>query len=296
MLEEYVMLQDFKNVTYYSFWTDDWATALSILKKRKIINYFVSRVHGYDLYKERWRLGIIPFRYFQLEQVTKIFAVSSDGLNYMRNLYPSYQHKFKLSHLNVFDNGMNPWDEASVFTIVSCSNLIPLKRIGLIIEALKYVNFELRWIHFGDGELRQVLQEQIKHLPKNINVSFKGDVPNSYVIEFYKTHSINLFIHMSETEGGVPLALQEAASFGIPLIGAQVGGVAEIVSEKTGVLTKIDITAEELGNLIGIFKNSQMNTKEFRYAVKQYWKKSFDATVNYKDLYNKIVIDYNESH
>ena len=47
------------------------------------------------------------------------------------------------------------------YTIVSCSNLIPLKRIDLIIHALSIVNTgkEIEWKHFGDGILRHELEK-----------------------------------------------------------------------------------------------------------------------------------------
>ena len=285
VLEQYLKSFDSFKGYYYSFWTDEWATVLSILTQRYLIKGFVSRVHGYDLYKERWKNQLIPFRYFQLKNVTRIVAVSKDGLNYMRENYPLYHHKFDLNHLNVFDEGTNPWSEKSVFTIVSCSNLIPLKRLHLILEALKNTTVQMNWIVFGDGELREILKEQSKMLPANVTCEFRGSIKNTELMNFYRTQPVHLFIHMSETEGGVPLALQEAASFGIPLIGADAGGVGEIVSEKTGILTPKNITALELAAFILKFKNGEKNTPDFRKQVKKHWQKWFDAKVNYENLY-----------
>lgn len=289
VLDNYVQQRKGIHNFFYSFWTDEWATTLSILKRRGKIQHFISRVHGYDLYEERWDQGIIPFRNFQLKYVDRIFAVSKDGLNYMKRRYPRYEQKIELSHLNVFDEGSNPWAESDEFILVSCSNIIALKRIHLIGEALKHIDYKVRWIHFGDGELKSVLMKNVSLLPKNITVSFRGNVPNAELISFYKQHVVHLFIHMSETEGGVPLVLQEAASFGIPLLAANAGGVPEIVCSKSGILTDKNITPEELAERITNFKHSEMNTQKFRSSVKLYWQRYFDAKVNYRNLYTKLL-------
>jgi len=294
VLEQYLQSTNSFNGYYYSFWTEEWATVLSILKQRHFIKGFISRVHGYDLYKERWPNEIIPFRYFQLKNVSRIFAVSKGGLMYMQENYPLYHQKFSLSHLNVFDEGTNPWSETTVFTIISCSNLIPLKRLHLVLEALKNITVKMNWIIFGDGELRTSLEEQAKLLPSNITCEFRGSVKNEELMAFYRTQPVHLFIHMSETEGGVPLALQEAASFGIPLMGANAGGISEIVSEKTGVLTEKNITAPVLSGLILKFKDSEKNSLHFRQQVKRHWQLAFDAKVNYESLYNKIINSVND--
>jgi glycosyltransferase involved in cell wall biosynthesis len=288
IFRNYFQFNNKKNF-YYSFWTDDWATTLSLLKKKKYILGFISRVHGFDLYEERRPNLIIPFRYFQLKNVKKIYAVSKDGLGYMCSHYPENKHKFFLSHLNVFDLGDNPWSENNDFTIVSCSNLIPLKRVNLIIETLKHFQFNLHWIHFGDGELRYSLEREAEKLPVNIKYEFKGSVTNADLITFYKNNTVNLFIHLSETEGGVPLALQEAASLGIPLLGTNVGGVCEIVSEQTGFLVDKNSNAKTLSELITKFRYSDKNTPDFRRAVKAYWKAGFDAQKNYEDLFLKFI-------
>ncbi|HSH67757.1 MAG TPA: glycosyltransferase [Bacteroidia bacterium] len=288
LLSKFIDHKEYKNIFFYSFWTDDWATALSILRKQRKIDNFISRVHGYDLYEERWPNGIIPFRYLQLTQVKTIFTVSEDGLNYMIRHYPKFNHKFKLSRLNVFDQGNNPWYDSSIFTLVSCSNLIPLKRVQLILDAMRYIDFDLKWLHFGDGEQGYFLKQQVPELPANIQVYFKGQLPNSDIIQFYKHNCVNVFLHMSETEGGVPLAIQEAASFGIPLIAADSGGVREIVSDLTGILTKNDVSSEELGKIISNFRKSDKNGPEFRAKVKTYWKQHFDASCNYSLLYRQF--------
>jgi glycosyltransferase involved in cell wall biosynthesis len=279
---------DLKNAVFYSFWTDDWATILSILKNRNTISNFISRVHGYDLYAKRWPNSIIPFRNLQIKSVSKILAVSKDGLLYLQNNFPESKNKFYLSHLSIFDNGLAPFDDSTIFTIVSCSNLIPLKRVHLIAELLCKINFKVKWVHFGSGEEEERIINIVKKMSDNITVELKGWVANADIINYYKTNPVNVFIHLSETEGGVPIVLQEAASFGIPLIGSIAGGTEEIINEKTGIPLPIDISTEQLVKVINYFKNSDKNSIEFRKDVRVFWKNSFSLDTNYLQLYNNI--------
>lgn len=289
ILKQYLVKEDeLKNIVFYSFWTDDWATILSILKKQDVISGFISRVHGYDLYAERWPDSIIPFRNLQIENVSKIFAVSKDGHAYLQESYPNHKNKFYLNHLSIFDHGIGPFDSTAVFTIVSCSNLNLLKRVHLIAELLNKISFKVKWVHFGEGTEKDRILNIVKKMSTNITVELKGSVANSEIIEYYQNNSVNAFIHLSETEGGVPLALQEAASFGIPLIGTVAGGAAEIVNEKTGIPLSVNFNADYLVEILNNFKQSNKNSIEFRKGVRAFWVNSFSLDANYIKLYNNI--------
>lgn len=243
------------DMVFYSFWTDDWATALSILKWQGEIETFITRVHGYDLYKERWNGWVIPFRNFQLDNISKILAVSNDGLHYLQKEYPFYFNKFFLNHLTASDNGIGPFEQDHIFTIVSCSAVIPLKRVHLIVKLLKKIKYPIKWVHLGDGALLDEIKSECKELSENVITDLKGYTPHEQIIDFYKKNSVNLFVSLSETEGGVPLSLQEAASFGIPLLGVDVGGVSEIVNENTGILLPQNFNFNELKSTVDEFRS-----------------------------------------
>ena len=55
----------------------------------------------------------------------------------------------------------------AIYRIVSCSNIIPLKRVNLIVGALGKLNkkrpdLDIEWIHFGDGEEKDVIEKMAK--------------------------------------------------------------------------------------------------------------------------------------
>ncbi|MGV2481538.1 UNVERIFIED_CONTAM: hypothetical protein IGO34_32585, partial [Salmonella enterica subsp. enterica serovar Weltevreden] len=64
------------SVIHYSFWMNAFPLALSILRRKKQIGPFVFRVHGFDLYKERWPAGFIPYRETNYRYANAVFPVS----------------------------------------------------------------------------------------------------------------------------------------------------------------------------------------------------------------------------
>lgn len=287
-IEQFLNIHKNESFVFYSFWMNDGALTLSILKDRKKIDRFVFRVLGYDLYDERREGGYMPFRYFNFKMTDKVYCISKDGLNYIlkKNIFPE---KLALSHLSVFDNGVNPFDPDAVFTVVSCSNLIPLKRVHLIIEALRHIEFPIRWVHFGTGPLMNELKELAKSMPGHIVADFRGHATNTAILEFYKNNPVNLFIHLSETEGGAPVALQEAASSGIPLLGTDAGGIPEIVTKETGILIPVDVNVPDVSKIISDFRAGELNSPQFREGVREFWKKNFNANVIYNKLCDELL-------
>lgn len=282
-----VLKSQIKPVIHYSFWMNAFPLALSILRKKNEISSFVFRVHGFDLYKERWPKGFIPYRNTNYKYASAIFAVSDVGLNYISANF-SYSEKARRSYLGTAENGTNPFKEHE-FVIATCSSIIPLKRLNLLAESLKHVSFPLIWYHFGDGkkEEKELLDITIQSLPKHITVHLKGQVNQQTLFDFYNSTPVSVFVNVSETEG-LPVSVMEAASFGIPIIATNVGGTREIVNDKTGILVKKDISSDELASVIENFKGGKYNTPEARKEVKRFWENQFSAAHNYQDFCKQL--------
>lgn len=273
-------------VIHYSFWTDEWALALALLKRRNVIKNFSSKVHGYDLFEERYHEGKIPFRRFLISKAKTIYSVASASKAYLLAHYPEYKDKFKLYHLGVFDNGLSPLPVVHADIVaVSCSNIISIKRVDLIAKSLMNCEKKIVWYHFGDGlDEKKVKLLVSENSYKNIEAHFMGHVANSVIIDFYKKNPISFFIHLSETEGGVPVAIQEAISFGIPVIGADSGGVSEAVNERTGVLLSHNPDDGEIIQAIEVIWPDCSSDAQYRKAIRSFWYENFNAEVNYTNF------------
>src|ERR1700741_147883 len=278
------------NAVFYTFWFNQWATVLSLLARKKIINKYYSRTHGTDLYEYRVpKIKRIPFRWFQLKHNEGVFSVSMKGADYLRQMYPQHSGKIHSSYLGSKDLGMAAFDPGKKFTILSCANVRNIKRIHFIPEILQHLDFDVKWIHVGNENLNSkdvtipVYKKNKENLKakSNIEVECKGALTNEEVLQFYKTNNINLFISVSETEG-LPVSMMEAISFGIPVISTDVGGCSEIVNEATGVLIPKDFVPSEVAETIKQFRLSEKNTPVFRKKARAYWERNFNGEVNFK--------------
>lgn len=278
-------------VTLYSYWTSDWATVLGLWKLRDDRVRFVSRMMGFDMFAHRAPDGWQRFQAFHVQQVDRVFTIAKAGLEHMRERFPEAREKFSISYLATTDNGPGTWSPAEELRITSCSNFVELKRVPLIAEALRHVEGPVRWTHFGDGPERASVEAVVKTLPPNVSVELMGSRPNAEVIAWYKANPVDVFVHASYTEGGAPVALQEAASFGIPLVAADGGGVCEIVTEETGVLLPNALTGVLLGDVLNTFKRSAWYDTAARGKVRKFWASRFDAAFVYGQFLRDLMQD-----
>lgn len=281
---------DLNNTVLYFYWFDLWATVMSIVKLKKRKSYkTVARMHGGDYDEAQNPNGYFPFRYFEMSVWNDLVPVSNYGVNYLINQFPSRKKSFSLSRLGVKDNSINPSNTDEEFIIVSCSFLIPLKRVHLIVEILKHIQYNVRWIHFGDGPLLNEIKQLSTYLPNNIKTDFKGYVSNSEIIRFYAKQHVDLFINVSELEG-IPVSVMEAISFGIPSAGCKICGVPEIVNQETGILLDLNFEPKDAASKIQTLLRSPEADK-LRISARKFWKENYDAEKNYNDFIDKHLLN-----
>lgn len=266
----------------YFYWGDKSILILPFLKF-KMNNTALVRFHRTDLY-EYAKGGYIPFRQLVFPAIDWFLPISADGKKYLIENYSDLLdvEKVRISRLGVFDNGINPENNAaSAFHLVSCSYMVPVKRISLIIDALKSVDFQLKWTHIGTGQLHEQLSACAKTLPSNIHVEFSGSLPNKGVLNFYQQKHVDLFINVSASEG-VPVSIMEVLSFGIPVLATDVGGTSEIVDNQVGELLKTDISANEIAKKITHL--ASQNLDELRKNARIRWNDISNAETNYTEF------------
>lgn len=269
-------LQDENSILYF-YWGN-----MPIKLFKKIKNFILIRIHGGEIDLERHN-GYIPLLREKFDESKKriylpISLASRDILKEFKK-----DLNLKISRLGVLDNGLNPKSEGDIITIVSCSNIIALKRIHLIIEALWLIErVQIHWIHFGEGPLYNNMLNKTKYLSSNIRVDFKGQLSNEEIMKFYKNNHVDLFINVSEAEG-IPVTIMEALSFGIPCFGTDVGGTSEILNDKAGKLVSRDFNPAILKDFI---INIKELTKEYEYCeqARLIWSEKCNAENNYEDL------------
>lgn len=276
---------------FYSYWCDDSALGLALFRDKNQEYKCFSRMHGWDVYFEVSKINYLPFRHFIADNLTALFPISQKGMNYMVDTWKIIDSsKIHVSRLGVQKQEFMP-NPFPVFTLVSCSNMIPLKRIHLIVEALSEIkDVQIQWFHFGDGPLmNEIMSIAKKSLPKNVQANFMGRINNQELMEWYSAHQPDVFMNVSSSEG-IPVSIMEAMSFGIPAIATDVGGTAELVNEENGYLLQTNPQVQQIENAIRFFTSlSSERRMKFSNEAKNKWEKDFSAEWNYNDFTKKFI-------
>ena len=270
-------------IVFYSYWFYHWATVMSIIKKTFKASRFISRAHLNDTY------DYLNFNFWgglKVESLDKIITISDHAKNYL-----DYNYKIKSGVLSTIRLGiksstkLNPTNKNKKLIFVSCSSIRKEKRLDFIVNVLKEINLPIKWIHFGEGEMRLEIEQLVMNLPSNIEVEIKGFVKNVNILNFYESFPIDLFLNLSSEEG-IPVSLMEAISYGIPVVAIDVFGNTELVNDNTGILFKLEDDAKTVSKKIKLFINSNIDRKK----IVDFQKKFFSAEQNYLE-FKQILIN-----
>lgn len=287
---------EYDSVTVYSYWF--FVAALVAGKiydklKTECKNVkFVSRAHGHDVYRNANFIGYIPKRRFLLDRVDMLYPCSVDGEKYILESYPEYAHKVKHRYLGTVGNGLSQMNDGC-FHLVSCSRMIPLKRLDRIASALVLLDKEslgeIKWTHIGSGDTYEKVKQICDSGLKNIKAEFLGEIPNDKVKDFYRSYKVDFLINTSTTEG-LPVSMMEAMSFSIPVLATDVGGVGEIVKDGfNGILIDENFTDEVLAQKIKeIILSSKEEREAMRKNARSFWEENFDAEKNFTAFAKEI--------
>lgn len=289
-----------ENIIYYSFWYTYFCYSMVRMKSRYPNVRILTRTHGHDLYHERIPGGRQPFKHQMERQLEKIVFACEYGRNYYEvNVRDQHTDPDKLSVCRLgIEPAMRqmPYRESEVFHLISCSNVIGLKRLELIIDGLADIeDIQVQWTHIGDGEayehVKRYAAEQLDG-SKNISYRFTGYLENEAVCDYYMTNQVDCFITTSATEGGCPVSIQEAMSYGVPVIGTQAGGITEMI-DGNGILLPENPTGQDVAEAIGNMYHLEKEVyQEMQRQSLRIWEKEFDigqAVVNIRSILEKIM-------
>jgi len=279
---------------FYSYWFYYAAYAGALLKHKHYDFELITRAHGMDIFQNRKDTGCyLPFRTFEISSYfSKIFTVSQVGMDYLHSNQKIPLSKLNVSYLGVYPpKSITPFPNKNKLVIVSCSNIIPVKRIELIIEGLahykqKKPKTDIHWHHIGSGAKSSSIQKLAKSKLANINYKFHGQLRNKEVFSFYQNTKIDGFVSTSSSEG-LPVSIMEALYFGIPVLATAVGGVPEAVNKEVGYLLNQNFTLDEF--ILGIQHILKFKSLEQRKTISQWAHKNFNATTNYNNFIRTII-------
>ena len=262
----------------YFYW-GKWSNVISVFWKGRC--HLISRFHGTgDLWEDRYH-EYFPLRKQVLTVLDKAVFISRKGEMYFQQKYPGCSTMY--SPLGSFSVDVPVKRNDGIIRIVSCSTIIPLKRIDLILRSLDLLtDLRIEWTHIGgaivgDDTLFVNLQKAISEKKNdNLRVNLLGSLSHDKVMELYSKTPFDIFINLSTSEG-VPVSIMEAISCDIAIVATDVGGTSEVCTPETGVLVSANPTAQEVADAI-------RKCLKLKLSPRAYWESHFDATVNYTEF------------
>ena len=118
--------------------------------------------------------------------------------------------------------------------VVSVGRFVPIKNMALLVDALarlRQVDTAAHLLLVGEGPDRRALQQQALRLGVVDAVTFVGYIPQEQMAPYYR--AADVFALASEFDNS-PNVVLEAMACGLPVVGTDVGGVAEYVIDERG--------------------------------------------------------------
>lgn len=217
-------------------------------------NWVQQRRHKFQALSERVDLFIAPSRYLQ-ERFIKEFQISPDKIRYL-------DYGFNRSYLK---NRVRVLENNFVFGYIGTH--IPAKGIQDLIDAFsklktnKPCSLKL-WGRFR-SDLTPILHEKLRRLPPKISncIQWMGEYKNNTIVQDV-FNNVDAIVVPSIWVENSPLVIHEAQELRIPVIAANMGGMAEYVKHEVNGLLFSPRDSNDLAKQMSILANNPHKAKQ----------------------------------
>lgn len=273
---------------FYTFWFEAATAALATIPGLKI----VTRAHGHDIYNLTPDFISPYWRRLSLDRILGVRTASETGADYLRKHFPGYAGKIECRYLGS-PTPLSPNPPAASadtpLVLLSCSRLAEGKGVELQISLIKEwarrnPARRIHWLCIGSGPLEETIKSLTSNLPPNLTTEMTGWMSNEDVHRLLSGRHIDVSLLLSESEG-LPIAMVEALSYGIPIITTPVGGLSEITAQSGGLLLDDNPSAEKFCSEMDRFV---AGLQPRRQKAREFWSNNFDADALRKDWAHEL--------
>lgn len=161
-----------------------------------------------------------------------IIAISNHAANRLKHYFGDIPIFFIPHGVNTSfftPNGtLHPSVSDTEFTLLYIGRLSPRKGLELLLWSLLELSEETKLLIGGTGRHRERLEDLTSNLGLEEQVEFLGFVPREELPSLYR--SADVFV-LPSTYEGFGLVVLEAMACGTPVVGTQVGGVPDIITD-----------------------------------------------------------------
>jgi len=246
---------------------------------------FSFTAHARDLYQIDKKVLVDRIR-----RATAVITCCRTNLEYLYQVDPSQRSKLSLIYHGVNLRDFHPISNPTAYfastdrLILSVGRLVEKKGFQDLFEALFLVKKEgerFQCAIYGDGPLRQQLQEWIEDHGMNDDIRLCGDRTQQELIAIFQTVTLFTLTPVQTEDGdrdGIPNVLLEAMAVGLPVITTAVAGIPELVENNQNGLLYSPHDVEGISSgIIELLKDADKRSQLGRAASKKI-SEQFDIT------------------
>ena len=195
--------------------------------------------------------------------------ISQDGLRLAKSRGVRFEGRVRVLHMGVTIPARARWQPPAEPKVLCPARLEEVKGHRFLLAAWRMLHDRglkgQLWLA-GEGRWRARLEAIVRDLELEDEVRFLGTLPHESLLRLYETNSISAVVLPSVDLGngyheGIPVALIEAMSYGVPVVGTHTGAIPELVTAGAGLLV-------HPGNLEGLANAIQLLLQDRHEAVR----------------------------
>ena len=165
--------------------------------------------------------------------ISRVLRKSDLVLTQTEKIKNEILEEFPKTRIKVIPNGIHPYPKrAEGRNIIFVGNLIERKGVKYLIDAMK--GMDERLVIVGSG----TLERELKKRSKGQNVFFTGYLAQDKIRDFMCRNG-KVFVLPAIRGEGLPNAILEAMSVGLPVVATNIAGIPDIVRDgKTGFIVE----------------------------------------------------------
>jgi glycosyltransferase involved in cell wall biosynthesis len=231
------------------------------------LSMLASRVSGipWSLTLHRWDIVENNLLAAKVKSASFVRFISQDGLRMAEARGVTAGDNVRVLHMGVEIPAAVKRRAGAIPVALCPARLVEVKGHRFLLEAWQKLRDrgcrgEL-WLA-GDGELRGQLEALAETLGLGASVKFLGALPHHELLRFYEDGDVSAVVMSSIDLGngnheGIPVALIEAMSYGIPVVATTTGGTVELVKPGTGLLAPPQDPAALADSLQSLLEDQQ---------------------------------------
>jgi len=160
---------------------------------------------------------------------------------------------------NIFSPAAECKRNDNKFRLITVSRLIKRKGIQYVLKALSEINDNsISLTIIGEGNYENELKNMSDKLGLAERVSFLGFRKRTTIPSYLQQSDVFILLSLAEAFGNV---IAEAMACGLPIIGANEGGIPDLVNEENGILVQPENIPQIKSAIIAMKTNEEMRIK-----------------------------------